>query len=165
MAGNVNEWVLDVYRPLSYEDVSDFRPFRGNVFETLVRNEDGTVAAKDSLGRLKSRPITDEEAAGRTNYLRADYINYRDGDLLSRTDYDSQEAARGNASTGEMYSQKPTDMTSLITDKVRVYKGGSWKDRVYWLNPATRRFLDQDEASDDLGFRCAMIRVGSPSGI
>ncbi len=164
MAGNVNEWVLDVYRPLSYEDVSDFRPFRGNVFETLVRNEDGTVAAKDSLGRLKTRAITDEEAAGRTNYLRADYINYRDGDLLSRTDYDSQEAARGNASTGEMYSQKPTDMTSLITDKVRVYKGGSWKDRVYWMNPATRRFLDQDEARDDLGFRCAMIRVGSPSG-
>jgi len=164
MAGNVNEWVLDVYRPLSYEDVSDFRPFRGNVFETLVRNEDGTIAAKDSLGRLKTRPITDEEAAGRTNYLRADYINYRDGDLLSRTDYDSQEAARGNVSTGEMYSQKPTDMTSLITDKVRVYKGGSWKDRVYWLNPATRRFLDQDEARDDLGFRCAMIRVGSPSG-
>jgi gliding motility-associated lipoprotein GldJ len=164
MAGNVNEWVLDVYRPLSYEDVSDFRPFRGNVFTTLVRNEDGTIAAKDSLGRLKTRPITDEEAAGRTNYLTADYINYRDGDLLSRTDYDSQESTRGNASTGEMYSQKPADMTSLITDKVRVYKGGSWKDRVYWLNPATRRFLDQDEARDDLGFRCAMIRVGSPSG-
>ena len=164
MAGNVNEWVLDVYRPLSYEDVSDFRPFRGNVFTTLVRNEDGTIAAKDSLGRLKTRLITDEEAAGRTNYLTADYINYRDGDLLSRTDYDSQESTRGNASTGEMYSQKPADMTSLITDKVRVYKGGSWKDRVYWLNPATRRFLDQDEARDDLGFRCAMIRVGSPSG-
>ena len=164
MAGNVNEWVLDVYRPLSFEDVSDFRPFRGNVFTTLIRNEDGTIAAKDSLGRLKTRPITDEEAAGRTNYLTADYINYRDGDLLSRTDYDSQESTRGNASTGEMYSQKPADMTSLITDKVRVYKGGSWKDRVYWLNPATRRFLDQDEARDDLGFRCAMIRVGSPSG-
>ncbi|MBU8892579.1 MAG: SUMF1/EgtB/PvdO family nonheme iron enzyme [Bacteroidales bacterium] len=164
MAGNVNEWVLDVYRPLSFEDVSDFRPFRGNVFETLVRNEDGTVAAKDSLGRLKTRPVTDEEAAGRTNYQRADYINYRDGDLLSRTDYDSQEAARGNASTNEMYSQEPNDMVSLITDKVRVYKGGSWRDRVYWLNPAARRFLDQDEARDDLGFRCAMIRVGSPGG-
>ena len=164
MAGNVNEWVLDVYRPLSYEDVSDFRPFRGNVFETLVKNEDGSVAAKDSLGRLKTRPITDEEAAGRTNYQRADYINYRDGDLLSRTDYDSQEAARGNASTNAMYSQEPNDMVSLITDKVRVYKGGSWRDRVYWLNPAARRFLDQDEARDDLGFRCAMIRVGSPSG-
>jgi gliding motility-associated lipoprotein GldJ len=167
MAGNVNEWVLDVYRPLSYDDVDDFRPFRGNVFETLVRNEDGSIAAKDSLGRLKTRPITDEEAAGRTNYQKADYINYQDGDNDSRTDYGNDEK-RGAASTGVMYAQDPNslggDFSSLITDKVRVYKGGSWKDRVYWLNPATRRFLDQDEARDDLGFRCAMISVGSQSG-
>ena len=164
MAGNVNEWVLDVYRPLSFEDVDDFRPFRGNVFETLVRNEDNSIAAKDSLGRLKTRPVTDEEAAGRTNYQKADYINYKDGDLMSRVDYESQESARGAASTGSMYSQELGDMVSLVTDKVRVYKGGSWKDRVYWLNPASRRYLDQDEARDDLGFRCAMISVGSPSG-
>ena len=163
MAGNVNEWVQDVFRPLSFEDVSDFRPFRGNVFETLVRNEDGSIAAKDSLGRLKTRPVTDEEAIGRNNYQTADYINYRDGDLISRIDYDSQEAARGAASTGSMYAQSENDMVSLITDKVRVYKGGSWRDRVYWLNPATRRFLDQDQSRDDIGFRCAMIRVGSPS--
>ena len=31
MAGNVSEWVLDVYRPLSYEDFSDHNPYRGNV--------------------------------------------------------------------------------------------------------------------------------------
>ena len=32
MAGNVSEWVLDVYRPLTSYDVNDLRPFRGNVF-------------------------------------------------------------------------------------------------------------------------------------
>ena len=48
-------------------------------------------------------------------------------------------------------------------DQVRVYKGGSWKDRAYWLNPGTRRFLDQDQASDHIGFRCAMTRLGSKS--
>jgi len=164
MAGNVNEWVLDVYRPLSYEDINDFRPFRGNVFETVVRNEDGSIAAKDSLGRLRTRPITDEEAAGRVNYKKADYRNYRDGDPISRVDSENWTGASDESSTGEMYSQEPGDMTSLITDKVRVYKGGSWKDRAYWLNPATRRFLDQEEARDDLGFRCAMISVGSPAG-
>ena len=52
---------------------------------------------------------------------------------------------------------------SLITDRVRVYKGGSWKDRAYWLNPGTRRFLDQDQATDAIGFRCAMDRVGPPT--
>ena len=52
--------------------------------------------------------------------------------------------------------------SSLVTDRTRVFKGGSWKDRAYWLNPGTRRFLDQDQSTDAIGFRCAMDRVGSP---
>jgi hypothetical protein len=46
MSGNVSEWVMDVYRPLSPEDKSDFRPFRGNVYKTKVLNSDGSVADK-----------------------------------------------------------------------------------------------------------------------
>ena len=34
MAGNVSEWVLDVYRPMTSRDADEFRPFRGNVFKT-----------------------------------------------------------------------------------------------------------------------------------
>ena len=30
MAGNVAEWVLDIYRPLSFEDFDDHNPFRGS---------------------------------------------------------------------------------------------------------------------------------------
>ena len=55
------------------------------------------------------------------------------------------------------------EKTSLITDEVRVYKGGSWKDRAYWLDPAQRRFLPQYIATDYIGFRCAMTRLGSKS--
>ena len=51
-------------------------------------------------------------------------------------------------------------VASLISDKARVYKGGNWKDPAYYLSPGTRRFLDQDAASDAIGFRCAMTRVG-----
>ena len=160
MAGNVNEWVQDVYRPSSHEDVKDFRPYRGNVFKKYVRNEDGSIAARDSLGRLREVPISEEDAAGRRNYSRADYRNYQDGDLRSRIDYNSQQASESNSTT-DMY----TDEASLITDQSRVYKGGSWKDRAYWLNPATRRFMDQNHASNDLGFRCAMTHVGSPRGM
>jgi len=39
MAGNVSEWVMDVYRPLSLEDNDDFRPFRGNVYKTKLLDE------------------------------------------------------------------------------------------------------------------------------
>jgi len=55
------------------------------------------------------------------------------------------------------------DKTSLINDEVRVYKGGSWKDREYWLDPAQRRYYPQQMATLDIGFRCAMSRVGSKS--
>ena len=50
--------------------------------------------------------------------------------------------------------------TTLINDEVRVYKGGSWRDRAYWLDPAQRRYFPQDMATDYIGFRCAMSRVG-----
>ena len=42
MAGNVSEWVQDIYRPLSLEDVSDFSPFRGNVYKTKLTTSLGT---------------------------------------------------------------------------------------------------------------------------
>ena len=51
--------------------------------------------------------------------------------------------------------------TTLISDKSRVYKGGSWKDRAYWLSPGNRRFLDEDNSTALIGFRCAMDRLGS----
>ena len=170
MAGNVNEWVQDVYRPLSYEDMEAFNPFRGNVFMTLERDQEGNVAEKDSLGRLKQREVSPIEAANRYNYQKADYRNYRDGDLQSRlqdedTKWDNPD---DTISTGGMYVQDPdpgvNDFMSLINDRARVYKGGSWRDRAYWLSPATRRYLDQESSRPDLGFRCAMIRVGSPAG-
>ena len=58
---------------------------------------------------------------------------------------------------------KSNSRTSLINDDVRVFKGGSWKDRAYWLDPAQRRYLPQYMATDYIGFRCAMSRVGSKS--
>ena len=45
------------------------------------------------------------------------------------------------------------------------YKGASWKDRAYYLNPGTRRYLEEDRSTSAIGFRCAMDRIGSPSGI
>lgn len=58
----------------------------------------------------------------------------------------------------------PSDglMYTLVTDKARVYKGGSWKDLEYWMGPGQRRYLEQDESTDFIGFRCAMARLGPP---
>ncbi len=326
MAGNVSEWVMDVYRPLSSEDFDEFRPFRGNVFQTKLLNNDGATEQKnqqvqydvhgmkeylnefervryqrisadnhdplDSIipaglganvksrnkskrgyapdpyytshgnkkdsveltlirdinkildlaiedknnkfdieasarvqdeifdglfadrtragrdeeysfevitmlregfsefiintpGKLKYRNVTEEENIGRLNYRRDDYIDYLDGDIESSIAYNNDEIKNGiNQATRDpnliMYQSefetygldgvqiKPEDRTSwpttLVSDKSRVYKGGSWKDRAYWLNSGSRRFLDEEKSTCTIGFRCCMDRVGSPVG-
>ena len=138
--------------------------FRGNVFQVKVTDQDGFIAPKDSLGRIRYRNIEVDEAEGRKNYRKADNINYLDGDFVSTVRSDDNwnsipdSLVTGSSST-LMYDY---GKTSMINDHVRVYKGGSWKDPAYYLSPSARRFLEQTEATNYIGFRCAMTRVGSP---
>ena len=303
MAGNVSEWVLDVYRPMTSRDADEFRPFRGNVFKTKVLNASGSIDEKydvtiydidgieqyiaefkaeredkvpqgnrtygyvkknrlDSVetellkvisnqikeaqdfmknrqtleasgkiqeifdqifqdfdlqvqqdadlagykieissmlrsgmsdfilntpGNVQMRDVTAEENMKRSNYRIADNIDYLDGDLKSSIyhpgDPDNNQDKIDDFNKGmdkgglnedwAMYQrglQKKNGtiagaITSLISDKSRVYKGASWKDRAYYLNPGTRRYLEEDRSTSAIGFRCAMDRIGSPSGI
>jgi gliding motility-associated lipoprotein GldJ len=150
MAGNVNEWVLDVYRDdrMAYDD---FMPFRGNVYTELKRDEEGFVADVDSLGRIE-RVLNEEK--GRYNYAKADVRDFKDGDLQSSVYYAKDGSADG---TGVVYDENAT----LINNSARVYKGGSWKDPMYWLSPGGRRYLDENRAASDIGFRCVIDRMGS----
>lgn len=157
MAGNVSEWVIDVYRPLSFEDVSDYSPFRGNVFMDKKYDSLGVVAQKDSLGRIPYVKISEEDIQDRKNFRKADNINYRDGDRKSMINTDWLAKPGDDRNSSYMYKY---GVNTLISDQSRVYKGGSWKDPAYYLSPGVRRFLHQDEASNSIGFRCAMIRVG-----
>ena len=164
MAGNVNEWVLDVYRPLSFSDMDEFRPFRGNVYTKVSTDENGKVVQKDQYGRLKLDTIG--YTPDRHNYQTGDLRNYKDGDYQSlMTDISGMENPEQLSKTSDMYYQGEGELgkgrTSLISDKSRVYKGGSFLDRAYWLSPSTRRFLDEDKAASDIGFRCAMNMVGT----
>ncbi len=143
MAGNVSEWVMDVYRPLSLEDVTDIDPFRGNVFQVAAKDEDGYLLEKDSLGRIIYRDVTLDENMNRRNYKVADNIGY-----LDEMNYQQGD---------QMYDY---GVSSLINNKARVYKGGSWNDRAYWQSPGARRFLDEEQSLPTLGFRCAMVAVG-----
>jgi hypothetical protein len=304
MAGNVNEWVMDVYRDLTFEDMDEFRPFRGNVFEDyqiIVDPRSGDMELTpeaenyfDYTGKILKKPVRDESCFNRENYTTADNRNYLDGDLeslvaqgemaeywvkderfkpqsnvreykdfmdstmLTETNLDTlanyigemfpgatliggneillpsgvrinmedrtytlptghERTPDGNVvmpdgsmilengkiqladgsvvypdqiflnQTNGMYESgkwgsdgtaewgnadfnpanpklnKGEKMTSLITDRSRVFKGGSWKDRAYWMVPGTRRFLDENKSRCDIGFRCAMIRIGAPT--
>src|SRR5690554_1905678 len=162
MAGNVNEWVADVYRPLSFDDIDEFSPFRGNVFQTKKLDEEGMVVDKDQYGRIIYENETSEDIQNRYNYRQADNINYLDGDAVTNISTGGGwTESEGNTNT--MYSGGIGALNSLISDSSYVYKGGGWRDRAFWLSPGTRRFLDGREARDDIGFRCAMTRVGRPT--
>ena len=238
MAGNVNEWVMDVYRPLSIQDNNEFRPFRGNIYQTkrlnadgkpvekydfvvydidevksfltayqIAGNEEGALTKEDGdliqalndkvdaaiekrdgedlrfeeaqtlmqdamdlivdsdalaasdlrkgfsdnivalPGEMQMRAESLEENLNRTNYTIADNIDYLDGD----------EQSEGKYSSGDVQGS-----STLITNRSRVYKGGGWDDRAYYLIPGTRRFLDERQSSASIGFRCAMDRMGTP---
>lgn len=150
MAGNVSEWVADVYRPITSTtlrdvDNQDLNPFRGNEFKQLVLGPDGLPVAKDSLGRLKYEVVPDSQLVNRENYRKSKVKDYLDGDADFDGIYD--------------YGK-----TTLISNKSRVIKGGSWADRLFWLSPGARRFKDEDKSDRTLGFRCAMTRMGSSAG-
>lgn len=151
MAGNVNEWVSDVYRQLSYEDFEDFNPYRGHEFkDNLYENEETRLLAKDKYGR----PVKIPAKAPR------------------KQTWEELQAAKSNPNAPSTYNHDARDFkdeeqkelygkTTLVNNKSRVYKGGSWNDRAYWLNPATRRHMQQDESNSMTGFRCAMTSVSS----
>ncbi|WP_029037086.1 gliding motility lipoprotein GldJ [Salinimicrobium xinjiangense] len=199
MAGNVAEWVADVYRPIVDDEFNDFNYYRGNVYTKHEITEDGTVkvlgvdeieydtlsngriVARNLPGEIKTVPITPEDTYLRSNFNESDNRNFRDGDRRS-TRYYNTFGNEGDADpTQRMYNSpvhtatvdslggqslqydQSTGRTTLVDDNVRVYKGGSWRDRAYWLDPAQRRYFPQDMATDYIGFRNAMSRVGSKS--
>ena len=125
--------------------MTEYNPYRGNVYTKINR---------DSL--TATGCLTVEYTAA------DDKRNYKDGDMTSRLDTDYPLDTTG-LSEEQMMEVKidPTDILApQITNNARVYKGGSWNDRIYWLNPTTRRYMDQSKASCTVGFRCAMSVLG-----
>jgi gliding motility-associated lipoprotein GldJ len=199
MAGNVAEWVSDVYRPIVDDEASDFNYYRGNVYMKNVIGQDGKaeivtaatitydtladgqIIARNLPGQLAQTEVDDNETYLRVNFEKSDNRNYRDGDVSSSRYYDLfNEEEDGESDQKRMYNapkhvvtrdsaglvrqyDKSDSRTTLIDDNVRVYKGGSWKDRAYWIDPAQRRAFPEYMATSYIGFRCAMSRVGSKS--
>ena len=202
MAGNVAEWVADVYRPIVDDEANDFNYYRGNVYEKNKIGDDGKVElvtaetqkydtlpngkiiAKNFPGQIAQVPVDEQETYLRQNFDKSNNKGYRDGDKQSTRyfkfgaseDGDEKGKLKDNQrmynspmhnvstdSLGNMVRKydKSNKRSTLVNDNVRVYKGGSWRDRAYWLDPAQRRYFPQDMATDYIGFRCAMSRVGA----
>lgn len=146
MAGNVSEWVFDVYRPLSFQDFADMNAVRGN--DGNIGNGLPSYASKHNLPNYVVDTLYDatKDKMYQKNYNDGDYRS--DGTFLVGGEYDRDYTKR-------MYDES----TTLISDRARVYKGGSWADGPYYLSPSVRRFLDEGRSTSSIGFRCAMNMI------
>jgi formylglycine-generating enzyme required for sulfatase activity len=173
----------------SKEDADHYLAYRFNNYDQdpnittwiLTLRNGLTEFVTETKGKQRWRNVTVEENAGRLNYRKDDYRDQFDGDLESSIYYNDasklNDIDNGKRDPKQVMYQSDFETydlegnlintngnpKTLISDKSRVYKGGSWADRTYWMGSGTRRFLDEDKTSDMIGFRCAMDRVGSSS--
>src|SRR5690606_2064811 len=105
MAGNVAEWVADVYRPIVDDSYNDFNYYRGNVYTKNAINEDGTVTIvnSDSIqydtlsngkviarvlpGEIAQTAVGEEETYLRTQFSESDNRDFLAGDKQSTRYY------------------------------------------------------------------------------
>lgn len=142
-------------------------------FDTL---DNGKIVPRDLPGSVKYVPITKSDAFMRPNYEKADNVAIGDGDIGSTRDYfkdedelevkprmyNSPKNPRQIGESGLIIQQYDTKKrTTLISDQSRVFKGGSWRDREYWLDPSQRRYLPEYMATNFIGFRCATDKLGA----
>ncbi|MDC1104408.1 gliding motility lipoprotein GldJ [Polaribacter sp.] len=141
-------------------------------YDTL---ENGKIIPKDLPGTIKYVPIASEDAALRRNFTKSKNADINDGDINSSRDFgkDKMEQSMYNSPEKPKFIRDSTGVTkvaydtekrtTLISDKTRVYKGGAWSDREYWLDPAQRRYLPEYMATNYIGFRCVSDKLGPMS--
>ena len=189
MGGNVAEWVADVYRPIIDEEANDFNYYRGNLYTKPEIDKSGiNVVSKQNLnqqitklpngrinfnnlpGELIQVELDDSLDLNRTNYSKSDNRNFKDGDTESSRffiDGDKNDRQMYRSPSGSQGDPDPNKggEYSLISDDSRVYKGGSWLDRSYYLDPAQRRFFPGYMTTNYIGFRCAMSYLGESRNV
>ena len=180
-----------VISPVGADDVDPFRGNIYMTYEVdedgeVMVGEDGQIVRKEVDPDFNRRNY---RQANNVNYLDGDRASNLSADNWlekkanaeegEEEDSYSEEGEEGEGEettnngpvlTGEdlntnlMYTREAVDkstISSLVNNKVRVVKGGSWNDRAYYLQASTRRYYDQNRSTSWIGFRCAMDRLGS----
>ena len=108
---------------------------------------------------MQKRKASLAETLDRSNSRVADNVYSLGGDRNSSFDFAAQSKEED-----PMEEKRVCNFggSTLISNRSRVYKGGGWDDRAYYLIPGTRRYMDERQSSASIGFRCAMDRLGTP---
>lgn len=180
-ANDFNYFRGNVYESTIDNGAGGFEKFEDDIqFDTI---NSGSLVYKSLPGKYKKQ--VDQDNINFRDGDRMSSLNPRFEEDMTEVPVDSLgnpiPGFGGGASastTGEMYNaptrkfyvdergriileKEDATRTSPISDEVRVVKGGSWKDPIYWLDPGQRRFLHQAEANSWIGFRVAQDYQGS----
>ena len=85
MAGNVAEWVADVYRPIIDEEMNDISYYRGNQYFNPSIGEDGKVLITKNTDSISIQNLPGSIQYRDSNSV--DLRNFNDGDLKSTRDF------------------------------------------------------------------------------
>ncbi|MGI9527106.1 MAG: gliding motility lipoprotein GldJ [Weeksellaceae bacterium] len=182
MLGNVAEWTADVYRPIIDDEANDFNYYRGNIYTKRIENGEGGFETYKE-GELVYDTLDNGQllARGLPGHYKREVIedarDYRDGDYRSSlemavTDADPSDTNEKMynspirnftvSDNGRVVMQKDNaKRTSDIDNTMRVVKGGSWKDDIYWLDPGQRRYMSEGSGAAWVGFRVAQDYTGN----
>ena len=127
------------------------------IIDTMPNNK---LAVKGLPGDVVFTEIDENDSQLRVNFNEAYNTDYLDGDVQSNPNGDADEMYKFAVDEKGDQIKEQEKVKSLVSDQTRVVKGGSWKDRAYWLDPAQRRYLPEFMAADFIGFRCAMSYLG-----
>jgi len=160
-------------------DVNDDVVIIGETGQSSIKYDtlpNGKIIPIEFPGEIKYIPITKDDTYMRRNFNTANNIDKNDGDRFSTRLYDLEDDQRTEKSrmynsptnrideeTGKLNQYDINKRSTLISNKTRVHKGGSWQDREYWLDPAQRRYLPEYMSTNYIGFRCATDVLGTLS--
>ena len=119
---------------------------------------DGDRASLLENWKDSEEAAADEEAEEEGD---SEFADEEEGEEVGDAPLTGEDGWTNNMYRRQTDSQKDNPTSSLVNNKVRVVKGGSWRDRAYYLQSSTRRYYDQDKSTSWIGFRCAMDRLGS----
>ncbi|MXV39027.1 gliding motility lipoprotein GldJ [Flavobacteriaceae bacterium Ap0902] len=182
MLGNVAEWTADVYRPIIDDEANDFNYYRGNIYTKRIENgqggfevyeendlvydtlDSGQLLARGLPGQYKREVIEDAR-----DYRDGDYrsslemaVTDKDPNATNQSMYNSPVKDFTVSDDGRVVLKKDTEKrTSDIDNSMRVVKGGSWKDDIYWLDPGQRRYMSEGTGAAWVGFRVAQDYTGN----
>jgi len=124
-----------------------------------IRNSRGCLYANFKPGRGDYIADNYEYTAPADRYWPNDYGLYQmSGNVAEWCEDDFAESGYSYAHDLNPLFKNPTD-----TRRIKVIRGGSWKDIAYYLSVGTRTFEYAVNTKSSVGFRCVMAEVGRSS--